>query len=244
MSDVSGQSLAYSFEGTRLLGHYSGPSVGSGKRPGVVIVHDAFGVGDAMKAKAEQLANIGYAALAADLWGDGKQLREEGEIGPMIGRFAGDRRTWMGRLKAAHETLAAQPGVDTDNIASIGYCFGGASVLEYARTTGGVKGVVSFHGGLNLVLPDWTGASTKGKVLILTGADDPMAASDTLLAVQNGMTAAGVDWETNIYGHTKHGFTNPNSDRANKPQVIAYSAQADKRSWAAMVRFLAEIFAA
>lgn len=243
MSQIAGKSVEYSYDSARLVGHFCKDGAAADPRPGVVIVHDAFGVSDAMKQIAARVAELGYAVLAADLWGDGAQLKEESAIGPMIGRMASDRKCWMGRLHAAQEALAAQPGVNAGKIAMTGYCFGGASVLEYLRTTGGVKGVVSFHGGLDLVGGEWESAPAGGKALILTGYDDPTAKSATVVQLADNLTKAGVDWEIDMYGHTKHGFTRPESDRANKPEFVAYNAQSDRRSWAAMTRFLEEVFA-
>jgi dienelactone hydrolase len=245
MANITGQNIEYQYNSARLVGFLCGENSGLGPatRPGVVLVHDAFGVSEYMRQKARRVAGLGYAVLAADVWGDGKELREESEIGPMIGRFAQDRTSWMGRLQSARNLLAAQPGVDSSNIAFAGYCFGGASVLEYSRTIGGIQGAISIHGGLNLVDGDWSAAAAGGKVLILTGFEDPMADSKVLLQLQNSLTSAGVDWEVNTYGHTKHGFTRPDSDRANKRDVISYNAQSDERSWFAMSRFLEEIFA-
>jgi dienelactone hydrolase len=157
--------------------------------------------------------------------------------------MASDRKTWMGRLQEAQKTLVAQAGVDSAKIAFIGYCFGGASVLEYLRVVGGVQGVVSFHGGLDLVAGDWSATPNGGRALILTGFEDPLANASKLLELENNLTKAGVDWEVSIYGHTKHGFTRPDSERANKSPVAAYNGQSDRRSWLAMRRFLEEIFA-
>lgn len=241
MSKLIANSLEYFHEGSRLQGYFCRPQDVAGKCPGVVLVHDAFGVGDFMQGIAERLAQLGYAVLAADVWGDGVQLREESEIGPMIGRFASDRKSWMGRLQAAQQTLAAQAGVDATRIAMVGYCFGGASVLEYLRTVGGVRGVVSLHGGLDLVGQDWRATPAGGQALLLTGFEDPMAGSTRLLALQQQMSEAGVAWEVTSYGHTRHGFTRPDSDRANKPAVIAYHARSDRRAWIAMRQFLEEI---
>lgn len=210
--------------------------------PGIVVIHDAFGLSDRMRHIVERLAALGYAALAADVWGEGKQLRDESMIRPTIGRFAGDRNEWMGRLKAAQAALLAQPATDRSKVALVGYCFGGASVLEYVRTVGGIRGAVSFHGGLELVGKEWGATSAGAKVLVLTGADDPAATASALLELQQNLTTAGIDWEVDIYSQTKHGFTNPDSDKANRPQFAAYNAQSDRRSWAAMHRFLEEIF--
>jgi dienelactone hydrolase len=242
VSRLTGNAVEYAFDSERLVGYLS-RSGHSERQPGVVIVHDAFGVSDAMKGIADRVAALGYAVLVADVWGNGAQLRDESEIGPMIGRFASDRKTWMGRLQAAQQTLAAQPRVDGSRIAFTGYCFGGASVLEFLRTGADVAGVVSLHGGLDLVGDDWQAARAGSKALVLTGFDDPMASAPKLLAVQQAMNTARIDWEVNSYGLTRHAFTNPNADRANRPEVLAYSAQADRRSWAAMSRFLAEVLA-
>jgi dienelactone hydrolase len=240
VSRLTGNAVEYAFDSERLVGYFTRHG-NSERQPGVVIVHDAFGVSDAMKGIADRVAALGYAVLVADVWGNGAQLRDESQIAPMIGRFASDRKTWMGRLQAAQQTLAAQPGVDGSRIAFTGYCFGGASVLEFLRSGADVAGVVSLHGGLDLVGDDWQAARAGSKALVLTGFDDPMASASKLLAVQQAMNAARVDWEANSYGLTRHGFTNPNAYRANRPEALAYSAQADRRSWAAMSRFLAEV---
>ncbi|WP_157714695.1 dienelactone hydrolase family protein [Pseudomonas sp. PB120] len=241
MKSTVNKPLEYVHDDARLLGYFSQPE--GDKLPGILLVHDAFGVSDFIKGIAEKLAGEGYATLAADIWGDGKVLSSESEIGPMIGRFAADRKTWMGRLQAAREALAAQPGVDGERIVMLGYCFGGASALEYLRTVGDVRGAVSIHGGLDLVSEEWAHSPSPRKALLLTGYEDPMAALPKLAALQHNMNGAGVDWEVNLYGHTRHGFTRPDSDRANKPHVIAYHAQSDKRAWAALKRFLEESLA-
>lgn len=239
MTHILSTPLEYGDETARLVGYFCQPA--QGHCPGVLLIHDAFGLSDFFKGIAERLAKAGYATLAADVWGDGLQLRDDSEIGPMIGRFASDRKTWMDRLHAARETLAAQPGVDPSRLVIIGYCFGGASALEYLRLVGDVKGAVSIHGGLDLVGEPWTHTPVASKALILTGFEDPMAAMPRLLALQNSLNDAGIDWETDLYGHTKHGFTRPDSDRANRPEVIAYHPQSDQRAWAALERFLNEV---
>lgn len=244
MSKITGKTIEYEHNGTRLLGYFCADDNSSGNHPGIVLVHDAFGVSENMKGIATRLAELGYAVLAADVWGDGMQLRDESQIGPTIGRVASDRGTWMGRLAAAHKTLSTHKSVDSSKIVFIGYCFGGASALEYLRQANGtIQGVVSFHAGLGLVGMDWTATPAGGNVLILTGFEDPSAKPEVLLELQNNMTKAGIVWETNIYSQTKHGFTRPDSDKANKPDVVAYNARSDRRSWAAMRRFLEEIFA-
>ena len=242
MTELQSNNLEYSFGAQKLIGFLAKPQA-QAVRAGVVLIHDAFGVSDFIRGQAELLAAQGYAVLAADIWGDGRQLRDESEIGPTIGRFASDRAEWMGRIRAAIDTLADSADLDVSRSALAGYCFGGASALEYLRTQRHVAGVVSLHGGLDLVGQDWSAARTSSKALVLTGAEDPMASESSLAFLQRGLTQSGVDWEVNLYGHVKHGFTRPDADRANKPQVIAYSESAARRSWLAMSRFLQEVLA-
>lgn len=240
MGPVINSSIEYTCGDARLIGYLSEPQAQN--CPAIVLVHDAFGVGDYIKGIAQKLADLGYVTLAADVWGDGRQLYAEADIGPMIGRLASNRQAWMARLSAARETVLSRPSADPQRVAIVGYCFGGASALEYLRTVGDVRGAVSVHGGLDLIGEEWAAMPGSRKALLLTGFEDPMAAIPTLQALQASMNIAGVDWETNLYGQTRHGFTRPDSDRANKPNVIAYQAQSDKRAWAAMSRFLDELF--
>lgn len=242
MTELQSNSLEYFFGAQRLIGFLAGPPA-QAARAGVVLIHDAFGVGDFVREQALRLGAQGYAVLAADIWGEGRELRDAAEIGPMIGRVAGDRAQWMGRIDAAVETLARSAYLDISRIALAGYCFGGASALEYLRTQRNVAGVVSLHGGLDLVGQDWRAARTTSKALVLSGAQDPMASESSLAFLQRGLTQSGVDWEVNLYGHVRHGFTRPDAHRANQPQVIAYSESAARRSWLAMSRFLQEALA-
>lgn len=242
MTELQSHPLEYSFGAQNLRGFLARPPAPAA-RAGVVLIHDAFGVGDFVREQALGLCAQGYAVLAADLWGDGRELRDAAEIGPMIGRLASDRAQWMGRIHAAVDTLAQHAGLDVARIALAGYCFGGASALEYLRTQRDVAGVVSLHGGLDLVGQDWRAARTSSRALVLTGAQDPMASESSLAFLQRGLTQSGVDWEVNLYGHVKHGFTRPDADRAGQPQAIAYSATAARRAWSAMGRFLHETLA-
>lgn len=241
MAKIVARDIEYAHESTRMLGWFCVEEGASAPRPGVFIVHDAFGLGDRMKAIAERLAGLGYAALALDLWGERRHLTDRDEIGATMGRFAADRAMWMGRIAAAHAALKAEREVDATRTGAIGYCFGGASVLEYARSGGDLKGVVSFHGGLEVIGAEWTPGRTRAKVLITTGFDDPMAAPPKLTQLMQAMTKGEVDWEVDAYGHVKHAFTNPDADRNNRPDLFAYSAKADQRSWRAMRDFFAEV---
>jgi dienelactone hydrolase len=193
-----------------------------------------------MKATAQRIAELGYTVLLGDLWGEGKIPAGEDEIGPLIGELASNRELWTGRVRAGHEQLLAQEEVADAPVTAVGYCFGGSSVLEYVRVGGRVDGAVSFHGGLDLVGTDWAAAHTDASVLILTGAEDPMAPQTVVDALQDSMSAARLDWEVASYGATKHGFTNPHADKAGRPDAIAYNVRADRRSWNAFTLFLQE----
>lgn len=233
MPQNNGHDLEYFHNGVRMLGRLFDP-VGSASGAGVLVVHGAHGLGDHVSACAARIAELGHAVLAVDLWGDGRQLTNPDDIGDMLGRFSADPALWMGRLEAARQALVSASGVG--RLGMVGYCFGGSSALEFVRSGGAVDAAVSFHGGLDNVGDDWTGAAQAAAVLICTGADDPLASSAELSRVEAGMTSAGLCWEVNRYGGAKHAFTEP--DRPGAPPFVAYHAEANRRSWAAMADFL------
>jgi dienelactone hydrolase len=236
---LTAQSLQYSHAGTELIG-YLVRRQGTA-RPGVLLIHDAFGVSEPMKAAARRIAELGYSVLLIDLWGEGRTAGSDEEVGPLIGPLVSDREVWVGRVRAGHEALLAHPDVANAPVTAVGYCFGGSSALEYLRHGGGVDGVVTFHAGLDTVGTDWSQAHPDAKVLVLTGAEDPIAPRDLLERLKDGLTGAGIDWEVALYGATKHAFTNPHADKAGRPEMLAYNPRADRRSWNAFTRFLEEI---
>ncbi len=214
----------------------------AGKRPGIVVVHEAWGLGDHAMERARMLAKLGYVALAADMYG-GRRLATDL---PAAMELMGDMRTDPAKLRAragaAVAALKAQPNVDASKLAAIGFCFGGTTVLELARGGADLKGVVSFHGGLQTGAPAQPGAVTP-KVLVCTGADDPMIPPPQVVDFESEMRAAAADWQVIAYGGTVHSFTNPDAGKTVKLDGVAYNAQTDKRSWAAMRSFFDEIFA-
>ncbi|WP_111495031.1 dienelactone hydrolase family protein [Marinobacter bohaiensis] len=241
MTHVETRDVEYVQDDTRMLGYFCSPrDAAPGSCPGVLVVHGAEGMTKHVMASAERLAALGYAALAVDLWGGRKRLNGPAEFDDMIGLFAEDRTLWMGRMEAARETLRAQSSTHPGKLGGLGYCFGGSSVLEFVRSGGELQGVVSFHGGINLVHDDWSDACGEARALICTGADDPMANADDLARVQEAMTQAGLGWEVNLYGHTRHAFTE--ADGPGTPPFAAYSATADCRSWHAMTGFFEDVF--
>jgi dienelactone hydrolase len=211
-----------------------------GKRPGVLVFSEWYGLNDYAKSRARQLAELGYVALAADVYGEGKVAKTPAEAAALTGEFRKDRKLLRSRGAAALATLKANPLVDADKTAAIGYCFGGTAVLELARSGAELGGVVSFHGGLDT--PDPADAKNiKCKVLICHGAIDPHVDAAQVAAFAKEMTDAGVDWQMIYYAGAVHAFTNPASGD-NMASGVAYNEKADRRSWAAMKQFFAEIF--
>jgi dienelactone hydrolase len=209
------------------------------KRPGVLVIHEWWGNGEYTKKRAEMLASLGYVALAADMYGDGKNTADPKQAGEWAGLIKNDPQLGEQRLNAALDTLKAQPQVDDSKLAAIGYCFGGTCVLNLARMNTPLLGVVSFHGGLgNYYKLAPSAISTK--VLVCHGADDEMVNKEVEPFIAE-MKKANTDFQFISYAHTVHAFTNPDADKFNIPG-IRYNPESDKRSWNAMKDFFVEIF--
>jgi len=210
------------------------------KRPGVLVVHEWTGLGEYEKRRAKEIAEMGYVALAADIYGKGVRAHTPEEASSLAAKFSSDRAMLRSRASAALEALKNHPLVDPNRVAAIGYCFGGGTVLELARSGAELAGVVSFHGNLNTPNPE-DAKNINCKVLALHGADDPLVPQEHVLAFQDEMRSGGVDWQMILYGGAVHSFTNPAS--GNDPSKgVAYNERADRRSWGAMKSFFAELF--
>lgn len=213
----------------------------TGKRPCVLVCHAWGGQSEFEQEKAKKLAELGYLGFAVDVYGKGKRGTNMDENAKLMQPFIDDRKLLLSRLRAALDAAKNHPMVDQNRIAVMGYCFGGLSALDLARSCAPeLKGAVSFHG---LFTPPNIGAQGKitAKVLILHGYDDPMAKPDTVLAVADELTKAEADWQIHAYGHTVHAFTSPT---ANMPEHgILYNEAADRRSWIAMKNFFEEVLA-
>ena len=213
-----------------------------GKRSGVLIVHDWMGNGEFSKKRAEELAAMGYVAFACDIYGKGVRPKDRTEASAQAGKFKSDRALLRARVNAGLEVLKKNPNVDGARTAAMGYCFGGTTVLELARSGAEVAGVVSFHGGLSTPTPE-DAKNIKAKVLVLHGADDPFVKPEEVLAFEDEMRKAGVDWQLVSYGGSVHSFTNPAAGNDNS-KGAAYNEKANRRSWEDMKDFFNEIFAA
>jgi dienelactone hydrolase len=210
-------------------------------RPAVLVFPEWWGLNDYPKHRAEQLAQLGYVAFAADMYGANVTTDSPDEAGKLSGKVKADLDLLRGRAQAALDILAKDPHVDRTRLAAIGYCFGGTVALELARSGANLAGVVSFHGGLSTDRPD-DAKNIKGKVLVCTGGDDAFVPPAQVVAFEDEMRQGNVDYQVIVYGGAHHAFTNPAADSHHIPN-IAYNADADRRSFAAMKAFFEEIFA-
>jgi len=211
----------------------------SGQRPGVLVAHTIRGRTAFEEGKAEELAKLGYAALALDVYGKSELRTDEDNMRRHMMALKADREELERRLSLSLQTLKQQPEVDASRTAAIGFCFGGLCALDLARGGEVLQGAVSFHGLLDA--PGGTVASSiDTRILVLHGWDDPLATPDLVLAWADEMTKAGADWQLHAYGATVHAFTNPAAN--DKARGTVYDASADRRSWLAMTNFLDELF--
>jgi dienelactone hydrolase len=237
---IQTKTIEYQQGDTMLEGFVAYDDAIKGARPGVLIIHQWLGLTDYEKHRAEMLAQLGYVAFCADIYGKGVRPQNPQEAGAQAGKFKNDRQLLRTRANAGLDALRQQPLVDPKRVAAIGYCFGGTAVLELARSGAEVAGVVSFHGGLDSPAPA-AGKNIKGKVLVCHGADDPFEKSGDLAAFESELRDARVDWQLIQYGGAVHSFTQPLAGTDNS-KGAAYNEKADKRSWEAMRQFFAEIF--
>jgi dienelactone hydrolase len=231
--------LTYDADGLLMQSHLyfnDGPS----RRPGILVFPEAFGLSQHAKNQAQRLAELGYIALACDLYGEGKLFMDFQAMGPIFDNLRKEPDKIRARAKGGLDSLVAHPEVDASRVAAIGYCFGGTMALELARGGNPILGVVGFHSGLATVAPQ-DAHNIKGKVLVCIGADDPVIPLEQRIDFENEMRNGGVDWQMDLYGGVVHSFTNPGADKAGLPQS-RYNGKAAARSWAMMRAFFDEIF--
>lgn len=243
-AELREQSVSYRSGDTTLRGYLVWDDKIAGKRPGVLVVHEFWGLNDYPRARARMLAELGYTALAVDMYGEGRIGDHPQEAAEFMNAVLKNADLAKARFSAAQKFLQHEPTVDPTRIAAIGYCFGGATVLMMAREGVDLAGVVSFHGLLNAGAPTQPGR-VKARVLVETGADDAMAGPDEVAAFEKDMQAAGANFRVDSYPGAKHGFTNPDADTVAKQfgLPVGYDAAADAKSWAATQQFFREIFA-
>jgi dienelactone hydrolase len=235
------KSVEYQLDGVTLEGFHVYDDATAGKRPAVLVIHQWTGLSDYEKDRSRQLAAMGYNVFAADIYGKGVRPVPPA-AGQEAGKYKGNRELYRGRLNAGLEVLKKDERTDAAKIAAIGYCFGGTGVLELARDGADIAGVVSFHGGLDSAEGmAATKGGVKAKVLVCHGAVDPYVPAEQVQDFEKEMTGAGADWQLIAYGGAVHSFTHKSA--GNDPSKgAAYDEKADRRSWAAMKAFFAEIF--
>jgi dienelactone hydrolase len=240
---VVGEEVSYRAGDTTLNGYLARDTAVQGKRPGILVVHEWWGHNDYARERARKLAELGYVALAVDMYGDGKTAEHPDDAGKFAGAVRSNLPLMHVRFEAARAFLNSQPDVDPGKNAAIGYCFGGGVVLAMARAGEDLDGVVSFHGSLGgggVAAP----GTIKARILVANGADDPFVTAEQIAAFKAEMDAAGADYTFINYPGARHSFTNPGADafgeRFGLP--LAYNAEADADSWAEMQAFFQSLF--
>lgn len=238
--EVATREVEYTQGETKLTGFFAWDDAASGKRPGVIVVHEWWGHNEHARDQAKRLAEAGYVAFALDMFGDGKVTTHPEEAEKFVKEATGDSGVVGARFDAALQQLQAHPRVDSEKVAAIGYCFGGAVVLDMVRGGADLDAAVTFHGALGTESPAEPG-KVKARVLVLTGAADPLVPPEQVDAFEKEMQAAGADFRVVRYPGAKHGFTNPEADDRGM-EALAYDAEADEKSWQAMLGLFTEVF--
>lgn len=243
---LKAESITYSPDGIKdslvLDGYIAWDENREGKRPVVLVVHEWWGLNDYIKRRVRELAGLGYIAMAVDFYGNGKRADNPTDAGKLSGPFYQDPLMAKQRFDAALKTIKSYKEADTSKIAAIGYCFGGTQVLNMANLGEDLAGVVSFHGGLQVVKPDKS--KLKAQVLVCHGGADPFVPADQVAQFRKQMDSVGAKYTFKVYDGATHAFSNPdataNGKKFNLP--IAYNAAADSASWNDMKTFFGTIF--
>lgn len=240
---IVAKNIDYQVEGSTMKGYMVYDDNIKGQRPGVLVVHEWWGLNDYVRKRARMLAELGYTAFALDMYGQGKQAQHPDDAKKFSSEVMKNQAMAKARFQAALELLRKDKTVDPRRIAAVGYCFGGAVALEMARSGMDLAGVASFHGMLATANPAQAGA-VKAKILVMTGAADPFVPPDQIAQFKKEMDAAKADYKLMEYPGAKHGFTNPDADRYGKEfnLPLAYNKDADLASWKEMQDFFQRIF--
>jgi dienelactone hydrolase len=234
------RTVTYKHDGVSFKGHLAWDDASKGKRPGVLVLHEWWGLNDYARKRAEQLAGLGYVAFAADMYGEGKATEHPKEAGKMASAVRKNIKTWQGRARAGLKVLQDDERVDAKRIAAIGYCFGGSTALQLAYTGADLAAVVTFHAALP-VPSEEEARAIKARVLICHGAADSFIPEATIQKVRAALEGAGVDYQMVYYGGAQHSFTVKGVDKVGV-KGLKYNAAADRRSWAEMRRLFGEVF--
>lgn len=232
--------IPYTHNNVTMQGFLAYDASTQARRPGVLVCHEWWGLNDYIRGRAKQLAQLGYIAFALDMYGDGHTAKDHHEAGKLMNALMTNPDA-MGRVRAAIDVITSQPQCEPGKLAAIGYCMGGAMALQMASAGLPVRGTASFHAVLGPATPQ-DAKPISAKILVCTGADDPMATHEQVGAFADAMRKANADYQIIIYGGVRHAFTNPEADKKGLPP-LKYDGNADRRSWRALENFLQEIFA-
>ena len=238
-AEVKSKVVEYQYEDITLTGYLYWDDKISGKRPGVLVIHEWWGLNDYAKKRARMLAELGYVAFAADMYGNNQVTVKPDQAREWMQEVTADVEGWRERALLGVEQLKASGMVDRGKLAAIGYCFGGATVLHMAYANAPLKGVVSFHGALPAA-PEEVKGKIGPRILVLHGQADTFIAPEVVTNFRNKLEEAGADWEMNTYGGVRHGFTNPDAGMFGIDNLV-YDKHADERSWSRMQGFFDEI---
>jgi dienelactone hydrolase len=240
---VVGEEVEYDVDGVKLTGYIAYDDSIDTPRPGVLVVHEWWGHNDYVRMRADMLAEMGYTAMALDMYGDGKTTTHPDDANKFMMEVFSNMEAGKKRFLAARDILESHPTTAADKTAAIGYCFGGNIVLQMARSGMDLDGVATFHGNLSTQSPAQPGA-IKARLLVMHGADDPFVPAEQVEAFKSEMADAGADMTFIAYPGAVHAFTNPGADELGKANdlPLAYNESADKESWAELEKFLEEIF--
>ncbi len=236
---IKSETITYHHGDAELQGYLAYDDAISGKRPGVLVVHEWWGLNEYAKKRADMLAEMGYVAFAADMYGKGLVTTHAKEAKGWMEQVTSNVENWRARAVSGLEVLKNHPLVDSHKLAAIGYCFGGGTVMQLAYSGADLAGVASFHG--PLPPPPETVTAIKPKVFVAHGNADGFVPPERIAAFRAGMERLGADWFMLVLGGAKHSFTNPEADQAGM-DGLAYNAAADRRSWAMLKEFFSEIF--
>ncbi len=241
-ANVVGNEVSYSTKDTEMQGYIAYDENKKGKRPGVIVVHEWWGHNDYTRERADMLAELGYVALAVDMYGDGKQAEHPDDAGKFSGMVMQNIDLAKARFEAALTILKADPHVNPDEIAAIGYCFGGSVVLTMADLGLDLDAVAAFHSGVQLpVMPN---ENLKATVLVCNGAADPFVSPESVVAYKAAMDSINANYKYIAYPDAKHAFTSKEADSLGKKfnLPLAYQKEADEKSWEELKLLLAETF--
>lgn len=244
MANITEVPVTYKDGATTLRGYFTHDEAQQGRRPGVLVLHEWWGITKHVRDEARWLAGLGYAAFVADLYGEGKTADNPGDAGALMNGLLGNPALVKSRFEAARAQLASNPAVDPARLGATGYCMGGAVALNMARAGAALRAVASFHGNLSPQVPAQKGG-VKAKIIALNGADDPFVSAESVAAFREEMEVAGVDYRFVNYPGAVHAFTNPEAtEKGRKFNLpLAYNAAVDRKAKAEAAGFFASAFA-